>query len=72
MGELPALGIGAMARFAKLLKSKLLRDTKAATAVEYGLIVALIVLAMMAGLSQFASTTIGMWNNVSTAVATSR
>ena len=61
-----------MARFAKLLKSKLFKDTKAATAVEYGLIVALIVLAMMAGLGQFASTTIGMWNNVSTAVATSR
>ena len=55
-----------MARFAKLI-----RDTKAATAVEYGLIVALIVLAMMAGLSQFAGTTIGMWNNVSTAVRTS-
>ena len=60
------MGIGAMARF-----SKLIRDQKAATAVEYGLIVALIVLAMMAGLSQFAGTTISMWNNVSTAVRTS-
>ena len=66
MGGLPAMGIGAMARF-----SKLIRDQKAATAVEYGLIVALIVLAMMAGLSQFAGTTISMWNNVSTAVRTS-
>jgi pilus assembly protein Flp/PilA len=55
---------------ARLLK--LIRDRKAATAVEYGLIVALIVLAMMAGLSQFAGTTIGMWNNVSTAVSSSR
>jgi len=64
MGELPALGIGAMSRFAKLL-----RDQKAATAVEYGLIIALIVLAMMAGLSQFASTTIRMWNDVAANVA---
>ena len=55
-----------MARFAKLIQ-----DQKGASAVEYGLIIALIVLAMMAGLSQFASTTIGMWNNVSTAVSTS-
>ena len=53
-----------MAKFAKLI-----RDEKAATAVEYGLIVALIVLAMMAGLSQFANTTIAMWNDVATKVA---
>ena len=64
MGGLPAIGIRAMARFAKLI-----RDQKGASAVEYGLIVALIVLAMMAGLTQFANTTIQMWNNVSTAVA---
>jgi pilus assembly protein Flp/PilA len=66
MGELPAMGIGAMARFAKLI-----RDQKAATAVEYGLIIALIVLAMMAGLSQFAGTTIGMWNDIAANVSTS-
>ena len=53
-----------MARFAKLI-----RDQKAATAVEYGLIIALIVLAMMAGLSQFAATTIGMWNDVASNVS---
>ena len=64
MGELPASGIGAMSRFAKLI-----RDQKAATAVEYGLIVALIVLAMMAGLSQFAGTTIRMWNDVAANVS---
>ena len=55
-----------MARFAKLI-----RDQKAATAVEYGLIVALIVLAMMAGLGQFAGTTINMWNEVESKVAAS-
>ena len=53
-----------MGKFAKLI-----RDEKAATAVEYGLIVALIVLAMMAGLNLFASTTIAMWNDVATKVA---
>ena len=53
-----------MARFLKLI-----RDKKAATAVEYGLIIALIVLAMMAGLGQFAGTTIKMWNDIATNVA---
>jgi pilus assembly protein Flp/PilA len=51
--------------------AKLIRDTKAVSAVEYGLILALIVLAMMFGLGQFASTTIQMWNNVATAVSSS-
>ena len=64
MGALRTGGLEPMARFLKLL-----RDKKAATAVEYGLIVALIVLAMMAGLSQFASTTIKMWNDVASNVA---
>jgi len=64
MGALPFGGIEAMARFLKLI-----RNEKAATAVEYGLIIALIVLAMMAGLSQFAGTTIKMWNDVATNVA---
>ena len=44
------------------------RDRKAATAIEYGLIVALIVIAMIGGLRLFAGTTINMWNNVSTTV----
>jgi pilus assembly protein Flp/PilA len=55
-----------MARFAKLI-----RDEKAASAVEYGLIVALIVIAMMAGLTQFAGTTIKMWNDIAANVAAS-
>jgi pilus assembly protein Flp/PilA len=48
---------------------RLIRDTRAATAIEYGLIVALIVIAMIAGLQIFASGTIGMWNAVSANVA---
>jgi pilus assembly protein Flp/PilA len=50
--------------------AKLIGDRRGASAVEYGLIVALIVLAMIAGLRLFATTTIGMWNNVSQNVST--
>lgn len=44
---------------------KLARDRKGATAVEYGLIVALIVIAIVASLKLFAGAAIGMWNGVS-------
>jgi pilus assembly protein Flp/PilA len=44
------------------------RDQKGATAVEYGLIVALVFLALASGVVLLASTTTGMWNNVSTEV----
>ena len=44
------------------------RDERGATAVEYGLICSLIVLAMVAALTRFADTTTGMWNNVSNTV----
>ena len=39
-------------------------DTTGATAVEYGLIVSLIVLVIIASLQGVASTTIAMWNDV--------
>ena len=66
MGAVSAEGLGAMGWFAKLI-----RNEEAATAVEYGLIIALIVIAMMAGLSQFAGTTIQMWNDIASNVAAS-
>jgi pilus assembly protein Flp/PilA len=47
---------------------RLIRDSRAATAVEYGLIVALIFLAILVGVYSLANTTIGMWNNVQTEV----
>ena len=50
------------------LFAKLVRDIKAASAVEYGLICALIVLAMVAGLNAVANSTITMWNDVSSNV----
>ncbi|MBL8649260.1 MAG: Flp family type IVb pilin [Sphingopyxis sp.] len=43
------------------------RSTKAATAVEYGLILALIFIAAMGAITSVGESTIGMWNNVSDA-----
>jgi pilus assembly protein Flp/PilA len=40
------------------------RDERGATAVEYGLILALIFLAMIAGVRAFAAQTISLWQNV--------
>jgi len=45
-----------------------LRDSRGATAVEYGLIIALIVIAMVAALKQVANANSNVWNNVSTKV----
>ena len=52
------------------LFAKLVRDRKGATAIEYGLIVALIVIAMIAGLQLFAGSAVGMWNSVQQNVTT--
>ncbi len=48
---------------------KLLRDNRGATAIEYGLIAALVVLGAFAGLKNFADVSVGMWNNVSATVS---
>ena len=48
----------------KLLKA-IASDISGATAVEYGLILALIFLAMLAALQNFGNVTINMWNDVS-------
>jgi pilus assembly protein Flp/PilA len=44
--------------------NRILRDQKGATAIEYGLIIALLMLAMMSGLSALGGGTGGMWTNV--------
>jgi pilus assembly protein Flp/PilA len=49
----------------RLFFAKLIRDIKAASAVEYALICALIVLAMIAGLNAVAGRTTTMWSDVS-------
>ena len=46
-----------------------LSDNRGATAVEYGLIAALIVIAMMGGLSSLGGGTGGMWTDVGAEVA---
>ena len=47
---------------------KLLREEKAATAIEYGMIVAFIAIAAMAAIVGTADRTMTMWNIVSTNV----
>lgn len=55
----------------KLMK-RLASDQRGASAVEYGLIAALIVLAMIGGFVQVANSTITMWGNVNTKVESVR
>ena len=55
------------ARMNRTMKA-LARAERGATAVEYGLICALIVLAAMGAITTFGAKTIGMWNNVSNEV----
>lgn len=45
-----------------------MRDSRGATAVEYALILSLIVVAMIASLANVATKTSGMWNNVADTV----
>jgi pilus assembly protein Flp/PilA len=47
----------------KILRAAL-RDSGGATAVEYGLILALLVVAMMVSLTNVATSTSLMWNNI--------
>ncbi len=48
---------------------RLIQNKRGATAIEYGLIVSLVVIACVAGMSQMAASTNGMWNNIATAVS---
>jgi pilus assembly protein Flp/PilA len=52
--------------------SRLIKDDRGATAVEYGLILALVFITLVAGVQAFAGATIGMWSNVSEKVANAR
>ena len=57
-----------MSRFLKTL----LRDRRGATAVEYGLILAVIVLVLLVSLIAVADVTTQLWQNVSTKVEHAR
>ena len=50
----------------------LIGDRRAATAVEYGLILALVVMALMAGLNALSGSTSSLWGDISTKVQTAR
>lgn len=52
--------------------SRFLRSTRGATAIEYGLILAFVVIAMIVGLTALANSTTGMWNTVDTKVSAAR
>lgn len=52
-----------------IARSGLGRCERGATAVEYALIIAMIVLVMVAALTSVANKTIGMWNNVANEVS---
>ena len=56
-----------MSRFLKNIGS----DISGATAVEYGLILALVFLAMVGAIQTFGNETIGMWTGVADKVASS-
>ncbi|WP_231727560.1 MULTISPECIES: Flp family type IVb pilin [unclassified Sphingomonas] len=58
-----------MTRGMKNQVRRLIADQKGATAIEYGLIVSLVVIAMVASLSSVGSVTSEIWNNVSTKVS---
>lgn len=50
------------------LIERLAQDERGATAIEYGLIISLIVIALIASMGNVANSTTNMWNNVSTEV----
>ena len=56
---------------ARLSLKALRADQSGATAVEYGLIVACIFLAILGGISAFATNEVTMYNHISTAVTNS-
>ncbi len=51
-----------------LFLKRLLRDTRGATAIEYGLIVSLIVIAMIGALNAVASENTGLWSRIITKI----
>ena len=50
------------------IMQRILRDNKAATAIEYGLIASLIVVAALVALNNFSNSAIAMFTNVETKI----
>ena len=55
----------------KLIR-RLAKNRRGGTAIEYGLIAALVVITMIAAFMQVADSTIGLWSNVNTKMAVAR
>ena len=55
----------------KLIR-RLAKNRRGGTAIEYGLIAALVVITMIAAFMQVADSTVGMWQNTNTKMATAR
>ncbi|WP_404370348.1 Flp family type IVb pilin [Sphingomonas sp. MMS24-J45] len=51
---------------------RVLKDKRGGTAIEYGLIAALVVITMIAAFMEVANTTTGMWGNVNNKMANAR
>lgn len=51
---------------------RVLSDKRGGTAIEYGLIAALVVITMIAAFMEVANTTTGMWGNVNAKFAAAR
>ncbi len=51
---------------------RLAKNRRGGTAIEYGLIAALVVITMIAAFIQVADSTVGMWSNVNTKMAIAR
>lgn len=54
------------------LVRRVLGDVRGGTAIEYGLILAFMVLMMFVALTQMAGVAKGMWNDISTRVTSAR
>ena len=61
-----------MATFVARVTARLLRNCRGATAIEYGLILAFVVIAMIVGLTTLANSTTSMWGTVNDKVTTAR
>lgn len=57
--------------YISLLLKRLKRDTRGISAVEYGFLLALIALAILASVTEVAKTTRGMWNDTAEKVVAS-
>lgn len=52
-----------------VLIGRLFRDRRGATAIEYGLILALVFLAILSAVTAVSDLTVGMWGNIDRQVA---